>query len=276
MKHPYSMKKQFEKGEIIVTKGDVSDDVYIVRSGMAEIVDINATGEETLVSIIDQGQVFGELGFILEQPRTITVRAIEKTEVEVFDTRSFSYLYDTELGQLIKPIMQKMAERLRNSELMISELEAKVKSTPLDYGVSDEFERQQTTTNDDVGVVIYMIAETEEAVNAMGGVKKIEINSFPFDVGRFSRRRSDDMFHLNNFYLTDFPPYSISRSHFSIVKKKDGFYFRDRGSVLGSMVNGEQVGGGHFKAKKAKFVKGENTVTLGAVGKNLTFTFKLQ
>jgi hypothetical protein len=67
--------------------------------------------------------VFGELGFILEQPRNRTVCALTDMEVEVIDPRVFSEFYDLEYGSLIRPLLQSMAERLRFTDARLAELQ---------------------------------------------------------------------------------------------------------------------------------------------------------
>lgn len=269
---PIAVEKKFSRGEVIIHKGEICDDIYIVKDGMAEIVETTPAGREVLIGIADKGQVFGETGFILEQPSNITVRALEDVVVDVFDTRSFSRLYESDLGAYMRPIMQKIAERLRVADLRLAELEAREAGYSSENQVEESTEAGNWNQVESGDTRVLMIANTPEAINAMGGLKSIEITTFPFDVGRFSRRRSDDMFHLNNFYMNDFPPFAISRSHFSIIKKGGSFFFRDRGSSLGSQVNNVRVGGGRFNTRKIKLHNGENIIVLGGEAKNLIFT----
>lgn len=273
MKFPYSKKRVYLKGEFVLKQGDISDDIYFIRNGLAELIEYDDKGNEVLTGVVDKGQIIGELGFILEEPRSYSVRALSDLEVDIFDTRSFSELYETELGQFLKPILQKLAERIRNNDARIAELtiaNADFDEDSIEAGISlTPGAKKASTAN-----VIFR-ADTEEAVTSMGGIKSLEVSSFPFEIGRFSRRRSDDMFHFNNFYLHDFPPYSVSRSHFSIIYKNGEYYLRDRGSQLGCIVNGSQIGGGHFRTKKCKLKKGKNTLIIGNSDKNLSYIIEI-
>ena len=257
----YSQIKHFEKGEIIIQEGEVSDDVYIIRKGKAKVVKTDSAGNEMVVDIIDEGKVFGELGFILEQPRNRTVRALTEMEIEIIDPRVFSEFYDNDYARLIRPLLQTMAERLRFTDARLAELQQE-KAFYAEKGPSTE-KRFSITVH----------AQSRQAVEALGGKTSVEVDTFPLYVGRYTRRRSDDMFHANNLFLLDEPPYSISRSHFSIIRYQNDLYFYDRGSTLGSWVNGEQVGGDNYAAKKKMLKYGENTIVLGAKTSKLKFTF---
>jgi len=81
------------------------------------------------------------------------------------------------------------------------------------------------------------------------------------------------LFHANELFLFDQPPYSISRSHCAIVAVMNEVYFVDRGSTLGSVVNGFRIGGLPNAPKKIQLKMGENEVFLGEADKNAyTFT----
>lgn len=251
MKYSYSRIERFAQNEVIIREGEVSDDIYVIRHGKADVYRKNEIGEQILVGQLERGGVFGEMDFILEEPRTITVKARTEIEVEIINPRLFSELYDLEIGRMIRPIIQSMAERLRFLTMRITELEAQE--------VEPEISIQPEST--DFSVIMEPL--TPKALEAMNGAERIEINDFPLYVGRYTRRRSDDMFHANNLFLYDEMPYTISRSHFSVVRLNDEFYFYDRGSTLGSFVNGQQIGGDHESPKKIKLKDGVNEVVLG-------------
>ena len=95
--------------------------------------------------------------------------------------------------------------------------------------------------------------ETQDAIEA----DEVEICAFPFRVGResrsgkglglfrFRKRRSEATPPNNDLYMTDFGKrLSISREHFQIEQREDGsFELVDRGSMCGTIVDGEVVGG---------------------------------
>jgi pSer/pThr/pTyr-binding forkhead associated (FHA) protein len=96
---------------------------------------------------------------------------------------------------------------------------------------------------------------TPEAKEALGG-PDVEIKSFPFRVGRESRkmtwsaqgivteRRNPDQKPNNDLYLLEkSEPMNVSREHFLIDTEGEGFVLVDRESTCGTIVEGQTVGG---------------------------------
>jgi PAS domain S-box-containing protein len=69
--------KTFKKGEYVFFEGDETQDLYVLVSGRLEVI----KGTQKIQEIEDEGELFGELSFILGGKRTASVRA--DTEVKV-------------------------------------------------------------------------------------------------------------------------------------------------------------------------------------------------
>jgi predicted RND superfamily exporter protein/CRP-like cAMP-binding protein len=79
-----SERHEFEAGENLVEQGTVGRSMYLILSGQVEV--LRHDGGKTLsLSVLDAGQVFGEIGFIRETERTADVRALSQVEVLRFD-----------------------------------------------------------------------------------------------------------------------------------------------------------------------------------------------
>jgi putative ABC transport system ATP-binding protein len=68
-----------EAGQYLFRQGDPSDLVYLVRSGQIEILRDLADGTEDRLSVIGEGSYFGELGPMLNLPRSASARALTPT-----------------------------------------------------------------------------------------------------------------------------------------------------------------------------------------------------
>ena len=66
--------------------GDLADRMYFIRSGLVEIL---ATDGRTRIAILRQGGYFGEIGLILTDRRTVSVRSITTCELEVLPREKF-------------------------------------------------------------------------------------------------------------------------------------------------------------------------------------------
>ena len=67
----------FTCGQQIFKAGDPGDCAYLIEEGTVEIL-IMDQGQERRVNLIGKGEMFGEVALIDHQPRTATVRAVEK------------------------------------------------------------------------------------------------------------------------------------------------------------------------------------------------------
>jgi len=101
--------------------------------------------------------------------------------------------------------------------------------------------------------VAYLKAMTPESKASLGG-SLYRIPHFPFKVGRESRvsvrplpfpksRRSPDSVPNNDLYLLELGNIlNVSREHFLIDRQGDSFIVVDRGSICGTLLEGEPVG----------------------------------
>lgn len=67
--------RHFQSGQDLVRDGEQDDSFYILSSGTVEIIVRDAKGNETALTSLPEGSVFGEIAFFDGQPRSATVRA---------------------------------------------------------------------------------------------------------------------------------------------------------------------------------------------------------
>jgi putative ABC transport system ATP-binding protein len=75
--------------EQLFCQGDPSDLVYVVESGEVEIYRELADGGEEELAVIREGGYFGELGPMLNLPRSASARAIGKARVTGYSVQLF-------------------------------------------------------------------------------------------------------------------------------------------------------------------------------------------
>jgi CRP-like cAMP-binding protein len=254
---------RYAKGDLIFQEGDKSDDIYLIKSGKVECIKKHDNGKEFVFEILSTGDVFGELGIILARKRDFCTKAATDVELDVINPRLFSTLLDADMNDIIPPIVQSYAKRIREYEAMIIEL----RTGKEEDGSEEEFIEQSP---EDGESRVYLEAISKRALIALHGEQRIEATIFPYRVGRYSRRRSDALFHKNELYMHDKYPFNISRSHFSILRKKEGVYFQDFGSWHGSEINGEKIID-PGKKNKVLLKRGENIIQLGNKDADLVF-----
>ncbi len=68
-------RRRFEAGESLFHQGDAPDGLYFLLSGKVEVAVSGPDGAETIVATFGKYETVGELGALLDEPRTATVRA---------------------------------------------------------------------------------------------------------------------------------------------------------------------------------------------------------
>jgi CRP/FNR family cyclic AMP-dependent transcriptional regulator len=71
----YADKIEFPARATIFNEGDESDGMYLVMEGMVLVFRTDEKGVERTLSIVTEGQSFGELGLLIGQKRFATVAA---------------------------------------------------------------------------------------------------------------------------------------------------------------------------------------------------------
>lgn len=99
-------------GEILVNQGDTSGDLFSVVQGRLKVVSVAGEGEETLLSVMSSGDVFGEIALLDEEPRSASVVAAETCRLLVVPRDSFRALL-CQMPMLALRLLALMARQIR-------------------------------------------------------------------------------------------------------------------------------------------------------------------
>jgi glucose-6-phosphate 1-dehydrogenase len=77
--------KQVAAGETIITKGEIGREMYLIEQG--EVVVLDGNGQ--VIDMLTDGDVFGEVGVLMSQPRNATVKAATPTDLYVLEKADF-------------------------------------------------------------------------------------------------------------------------------------------------------------------------------------------
>jgi CRP-like cAMP-binding protein len=94
-------------GGIIFAKGDPGDCMYIVQSGVIDMM----IGD-TVVETIGANEALGFMSMVDDNPRSSTAVAREACELSLIDARTFRFMVD-EVPNFAAYIMAAMAKRIR-------------------------------------------------------------------------------------------------------------------------------------------------------------------
>jgi len=88
-------------GETVVKRGDAGDRVFVVKSGMVEVVsptEVKDTGEAPPLFYLGKGECFGELAILTESPRHADVRVPEQAQLMIIERDLFDELMKNYAG----------------------------------------------------------------------------------------------------------------------------------------------------------------------------------
>ena len=110
---------EFGPGAVIFRQGDQGDRLYLVKSGVLEVVAQPSDGSEPMpVAYLGPGEVLGELALLTGSPRTATLRSPEHAELFSLEKAVFHELMST-LPTLPRNMCLVLAKRLEATTLKI-------------------------------------------------------------------------------------------------------------------------------------------------------------
>jgi len=87
----------YQAGDVVVRKGDPGNSLYVVKTGVVEVV-VPKDDEEPNLVLLGRGECFGELALLTDSPRNADVRVPEQAELLVIDKELFEDLMVTHPG----------------------------------------------------------------------------------------------------------------------------------------------------------------------------------
>jgi CRP/FNR family transcriptional regulator, cyclic AMP receptor protein len=107
---------QVETGTVLLSEGDESNTLLILLEGEAEIVKCQSGSKLHRLGLVGQGIVLGEIGMLLDVPRTGTVRTVSPCQIFMLTREAFYRILeqdDSTGSKLCLPIAKTLADRLQ-------------------------------------------------------------------------------------------------------------------------------------------------------------------
>ncbi len=110
---------EFGPGAVVFRQGDEGDRLYVVKSGVLEVVAAPSDGSEpSVVAYLGTGEVLGELALLTGSPRSATVRSPEHASLFAVDKAVFLDLMDV-LPVFSRNLCVVLARRLETTTLKV-------------------------------------------------------------------------------------------------------------------------------------------------------------
>jgi CRP-like cAMP-binding protein len=105
-------------GQVVFRQGEPGDRLYIVKSGVLEVVAAREGGEATTLAYLGEGEVVGELALLTGSPRSATIRCPERAVVLTLERAVFTDLMNS-LPAFARDLCVVLAKRLDRAALRI-------------------------------------------------------------------------------------------------------------------------------------------------------------
>ncbi len=115
-------KKVYPKNTIILSEGDTTDSLYMVRSGKVKVSIIDEYGKEIILAILGPGEYFGEMTAMDEGgARSACVMTREACELMILQKQDFRKIVKSN-PDIVFSLLLKSMERLREANKKIESL----------------------------------------------------------------------------------------------------------------------------------------------------------
>jgi CRP/FNR family cyclic AMP-dependent transcriptional regulator len=103
------------RGDVLFTEGDDPTELFVVVSGRIAIANKSIDGRESVLALMERGDLFGEMPLFDQLLRSAEARALEPSEVIAIPYAPLRVLYETQPNMLWK-VVELLAGRIRNTD----------------------------------------------------------------------------------------------------------------------------------------------------------------
>ena len=219
---------EVERGDYIFREGDLGTEMFIVHQGKMEVLK-DIEGGMTQLAVFEQGDFFGELSLLDDEPRSASVRALEDTVLVRVNGATFIQML-TETPEIAVRMMRKLSSRLRKTDRLLQG--ALGRPVP----PSRQQLAQQQATRGTSSAKAYRLFDRASGI------------SFQLPPGpEITVGRADPVTGIDpGIDLTSVDvDRSSSRRHAKIYRRDGQFYVAEEiGTMNGTFINGKRIGTG--------------------------------
>jgi CRP/FNR family cyclic AMP-dependent transcriptional regulator len=159
--------KSYPKHSVILFEDDPGDALYIVLRGQVKVVLVGEEGREVILSILKEGDFFGEMALIDDQPRSAHVIATEESHLIVLRRDDFRQCLE-ESPRIALGLLQALSRRLRRADdkiggLVLLDVNGRVARLLLE--MADEHDGQHIPRKVTHHTIAQMIGSSRETVS---------------------------------------------------------------------------------------------------------------
>ena len=116
-----SQPRTLRRGDVLFKEGDEGNELFVVESGRIAIANRSFDGRESVVALMEAGDVFGEMSlFDPAMGRSAEARALESSRVNVVPFEPLRQLF-REQPDLLWGVVTLLARRIRNMDMALAD-----------------------------------------------------------------------------------------------------------------------------------------------------------
>ena len=108
------------RGDVLFREGDVPDELFVVVSGRIAIANKSIDGRESMVALMEEGDLFGEMGLFDGRGRSAEARALETSVATAVPYGPVRAVYEADPTLLWK-VVDMLAGRLRTTDAALAD-----------------------------------------------------------------------------------------------------------------------------------------------------------
>ncbi len=114
-------RQRYHKDNLILIEEEIGSTMFVILNGRVKISRISDDGREVILSILSEGDFFGEMSLLDGQTRSANVTAIEESELMVIRREDFLQMLK-DYPQIAINLLKELAQRIRKSDEHIKSL----------------------------------------------------------------------------------------------------------------------------------------------------------
>ncbi|MBN40212.1 MAG: Crp/Fnr family transcriptional regulator [Acidimicrobiaceae bacterium] len=112
--------QSLQRGDMLFSEGDAANDLYIVLEGRVAIANRSFDGRESVVALMESGDLFGEMPLFRPDGRSADARVLENSSVVVIPYVPVKSIY-REHPEMLWKIVDMLAERLKVMDVALAD-----------------------------------------------------------------------------------------------------------------------------------------------------------
>src|SRR3954463_122007 len=113
-------RRTLQRGDVLFAEGSEPNHLFVVITGRIAIANKSIDGRESVVALMERGDLFGEMPLFDGLGRSAEARALERSEVLTIPYGPLQEIYE-ERPALLWSVVKLLANRLRNTDVALAD-----------------------------------------------------------------------------------------------------------------------------------------------------------